>query len=118
MLNAMLMSIYFLLCIYCYVVYMISCVEIEVWEEVEWVSIVFLSEQGFLQGVQLKSSARSALIEGFGSLTFVLIHLGVRFGYMSRESGARAKESLSCETEWIIEGLFLQVYAKSKELNA
>jgi hypothetical protein len=65
----------------------------------------------------LKSSARSALTAGSDSLTLVLIQPEVKLGYKSRARSARAKESLSCESERSIEGLLLQVCAELKELN-
>ena len=37
-----------------YAVYLISCLSLKSERKKEWVSIVSLSEQGFLQGVQLK----------------------------------------------------------------
>jgi hypothetical protein len=67
--------------------------------------------------VQLKSSTRSALTEGSDSLTLVLVHPELKLGYRSRARSAKAKESLSCESERSIEGLLLQVCAKSKEIN-
>jgi tRNA C32,U32 (ribose-2'-O)-methylase TrmJ len=60
----------------------------------ECVSIVSLSEQEFLQGVQLKVSARSALTKGLDSLTFVLIHPKVHLGHKSRARSAHARENL------------------------
>jgi hypothetical protein len=86
-------------------------------EAEESVSIVSLSKQGFSQGVQLKLSARSALTEGSDSLTLVLVHPEVKLGYRSHAGSAQAKESLSCESEWNVEGLLLQECAESKVFN-
>jgi hypothetical protein len=42
----------------------------------------------------LKSSARSALIEGLDSSTLVLIHPEVKLGYRSHARSVQARESL------------------------
>jgi hypothetical protein len=67
--------------------------------------------------VQLKSSARSALIEGSDSLTLVLVHPEVKLGYRIRARSVQAKESLSCESELSIEGMLLQECTESKIFN-
>ena len=65
----------------------------------------------------MKSSTRSAFIEGSDILTLVLVHPEVKLGYRSRVRSAQAKGSLSCESERSIEGLLLKVCAESKEFK-
>ena len=75
-----------------YVVRMISCVKIEVWEEVEWVTIVSLSEPGDSCKVCSWIHPQGVRWWRLGSLTFVLTHPEVEVGCWGRARSAQAEE--------------------------